>query len=95
MRPKWPKCASMGDVHINQKLNFMLVEKKDFTMADALQIQLDQLRDWKLMLSPEHYIRVLDEAIEQNKKGYKSPNDVWRGCAIEMFIYNEMMKKLG
>jgi hypothetical protein len=69
--------------------------KVEFTMEDALKIQLEHLRDWKLMLSPEHYIRVLDEAIEQNKKGYKSPNDVWRGCAIEMFIYNEMMKKLG
>lgn len=74
------------------KLDKMKVE---FTMEDALKIQLEHLRDWKLMLSPEHYIRVLDEAIEQNKKGYKSPNDVWRGCAIEMFIYNEMMKKLG
>jgi hypothetical protein len=73
----------------------MLVEKKDFTMADALQIQLDQLRDWKLMLSPKHYIRILDEAIERNKKGYKSPNDVWRGCDIETFILLEMIREQG
>ena len=69
--------------------------KKEFTIDDALKIQLDHLRDWKLVLSPQAYIRILDEAIERNKKGYKSPNDVWRGCDIETFIHNEMMKERG
>jgi hypothetical protein len=68
----------------------MLIEKKDFTIEDALKIQLEHLRDWKLVLSPKAYIRILDEAIDRNKKGYKSPDDVWRGCDIEVFILNEL-----
>lgn len=81
-----------GYKFFNIKLNKM---KTTFTMEDALKIQLNQLRDWKSILNPQAYVKVLDEAIKRNKQGYKSPNDVWRGCDIEVFIFNEIMNKLG
>ena len=73
----------------------MLVEKKDFTMANALEIQLENLREWKLLLKPQIYLQVLDEVIEKNNKGYKSPYDVCRGGQITNIVMNLMYNLKG
>jgi hypothetical protein len=64
--------------------------KKEFTIDDALKIQLEHLRKWKLVLNPQTYLDVLDIVIEKNKKGYKSPYDVCRGSDIDNIIVNIM-----
>lgn len=69
------------------------MEEKQFTEVDALAIQLDNLTHWAKVLNTETYLKLLNEAQKRNKKGYKSPYDVFRGCDIEVFIYQLMNNK--
>jgi hypothetical protein len=66
--------------------------ERAFTMDDALKIQMDNLKQWKKVLNQSTYIKLLDEVIILNNKGYSSPYDVCRGSDITSILQNLMIK---
>lgn len=64
--------------------------KKEFTMNDALTMQLEHLREWKVILNPSAYLQLLDKVIARNGEGYKSPYDVCRGNDLTNIVLNLM-----
>jgi hypothetical protein len=66
--------------------------RKEFTIENAIEIQLEQINRWSSVLKTEAYLELLKEATKRNKKGYKSPSDVFRGVDIDNFIHNNLMK---
>lgn len=75
----------------NLKLKTM---SQDFTMQDAMNVQLEQITRWAKVLNTDAYLMLLKGIAKKNAKGYKSPYDVFRGNDIDMFIHNEIMNKL-
>jgi hypothetical protein len=68
------------------------IMERAFTMDDALKIQMDNLKQWKKVLNQSTYIKLLDEVIILNNKGYSSPYDVCRGSDITSILQNLMIK---
>lgn len=62
------------------------------TVAEALNIQAAQLKDWKLVLKPEAY-ELLERAILtiNHRSNYIDGYDVFRGIAIDTLVHNEIM----
>ena len=63
-------------------------------MQDALAIQSEHIGKWAKVLNADAFAMLVKEANKRNKKGYKSPYDVFRGGDFDMFIHNECMNKL-
>ncbi len=59
-----------------------------FTIEVALGYQLADITRWSKVLTPEAHIKVLNEALKRNAKGYDSPYEVFRGQDITTFITN-------
>jgi hypothetical protein len=66
----------------------------EFTMQDALAIQSEHIGKWAKVLNINALDMLVREANKRNKKGYKSPYNVFRGGDIDMFIHNEIITKL-
>lgn len=62
----------------------------EFTIQDAMAIQVIDLALWETKLNPETMARVRREAGRQNKRidSQTRPDDVWRGDNITEFILN-------
>ena len=64
---------------------------KEFTFADGLAVQQEDLAQWKLRLNDATYALVESEAQRLNKsikKGFRFGYNVWRGNQITEFICN-------
>lgn len=63
---------------------------REFSLAEGLNIQDKQFKQWSTKLKPEVAERLHREIIEQNRTlpsdacGY----DVWRGTEMDAFLYN-------
>jgi hypothetical protein len=66
---------------------------KEFTVADAMKIQNQQLLQWKSVLKPEKYILLLEYIIEANV-GVTEGRMIFRGNSIDMFVHNNLMDKV-
>ena len=62
-------------------------ESKDFTVADGIEVQTEQLKRWKSKLLPHVYKAVHERTIRDNDKatcGY----EIFRGTDIDTLILN-------
>jgi len=67
------------------------MDKKEFTLADAIRIQNDQLLRWKSVLKPEIYLLLLEHVCMKNI-GTMEADKVFRGQDIDMYVHNNLMK---
>lgn len=65
---------------------------KSFTVADAIKIQQQQLLQWKSVLKPEKYDKLVEHANTMNI-GVVDAYNVFRGVNIDMYIQNSLMDK--
>lgn len=65
----------------------MYPQRKDFTLADAFNIQSEQLAEWETKLNFSCYVALLDKAEEANKN-VTDPYHVFRGTDMSNFIAN-------
>ena len=73
--------------YLNQlKLNTM----ENFTIADALTIQLEHIKQWKKVLNTDTFMRLICDIDERNKEGYAYPHQVVRGTDIYNMVANYM-----
>ncbi len=61
--------------------------EKEFTIDKAIRIQLDQLRDWRKVLTPEAFGDLRIHA-EQNNRTAKDPKQIIRGNDLSVFVEN-------
>ncbi len=66
------------------------MEKKEFTVADGIKYQAEQLAKWKTVLIPEVYA-ALEEYATRNNHEAKSGYDVRRGVDLDNYIGNYML----
>lgn len=59
----------------------------DFTLEDALQVQKENLVDWKTKLNTECY-NALELRILASNKGITDPFLIKRGSDLSMFVAN-------
>jgi len=65
-----------------------------FTIKKALEIQEEQLKEWRLVLNTKAYETLMEEVNLRNSMGYKNADEVCRGVDICTIVYNKCMKKL-
>jgi len=63
-------------------------ETKPFTFSDALSLQTKDIARMAKILNTETYIKLLNEVISRNEKGYETPYDVCRGQDIYSIVIN-------
>jgi len=68
------------------------MEKKEFTLAEAIRIQNERLYCWKSVLKPEKYLLLLEHVAMKNI-GTMEAEKVFRGQDMDMFVYNSLMDK--
>lgn len=66
--------------------------KTPFTLQDALNIQMDHLDEWSLVLKPEIFAKVLNIVNLKNKAlekiGNTNPESICRGQGIDIIVSN-------
>lgn len=66
-----------------------MYQRPEFTLADAVRIQFDQIAEWKAVLKPSIHKALVVHAFERNN-GVTDPYQVFRGQDITCFIQNHM-----
>lgn len=66
---------------------------KQFTLKEALQVQADQLKEWKSILKPEKY-KLLETYALKNNKGKVSPYHIFRGTDISNWVANNLIERV-
>lgn len=64
-----------------------MYERPPFTLSDSLQVQADQLANWKLKLNTECYNGLELVALASNAN-VTDPHEIKRGCALDTFVAN-------
>jgi hypothetical protein len=67
---------------------------KEFTVADAIKIQKEQLLQWKSVLKKKKYILLLQHIAVVNSKPMKTGDEVLRGNSIDNYVHNNLMDKV-
>lgn len=57
-----------------------------FTTQNGIEIQADQLKNWKRVLKPDAYKKLRDWATKNNKIA-KTGNDITRGQILDTFVH--------
>lgn len=57
-----------------------------FTTQNGIEIQADQLKNWKRVLKPDVYNKLRDWATKNNKIA-KTGNDITRGQILDTFVH--------
>lgn len=65
-----------------------------FSVGDALEIQLTQVKRWEPKLRPEYFKALITHVAEQNLKltDTSKGSDVFRGQSIDSFVNNVEIK---
>lgn len=63
------------------------MRNKNFKPEAAIQIQTEQLNNWKKVLLPEVYKALVEYATQDNAKA-KSGYDICRGSSLSCFVEN-------
>jgi hypothetical protein len=58
----------------------------DFTLQKALEIQQEQLLEWKAVLNAKSYNYLVKKVNYENLKGYSDPYNVFRGTSMGNFV---------
>lgn len=68
------------------------MEDHKFTMADAYNVQLCQLANWKTKLNDECYtalaMKCAEEVTKRSEAGDNDPYNVYRGSSMDNFVAN-------
>ena len=59
-----------------------------FTFKEAYEVQISDICRWAKVLTTEAYLKLLQQVMERNSKGYNSPYDVCRGTDISTIVAN-------
>lgn len=70
----------------------MKIKHPDFSLAEGLNIQKNQLSEWETILRPEAFAELLKEAEKQNLLLHDNAdgNDVWRGIDIRDWVDSDL-----
>jgi hypothetical protein len=71
----------------------MITTHPNFTLAEGLEVQEDQLHKWSTILTEQAMAELRKEANKQNKHppSHADGNYVWRGVDIDRWICNNLM----
>lgn len=65
---------------------------KQFTLADALEIQKQNIFEWAVVLKPSVFLALVEHLAEANK-GVTDPFKVFRGQDISTWVRNYAINK--
>lgn len=70
----------------------MKYENSPFTFSQAFGIQARDISRWAKVLTPEAYMKLIDEVLKRNaEQVYESPYDVLRGQDIDSIVHRITM----
>ena len=88
-------CTADGNVALGTKKHNNMKAQNEFTIADALKIQRQHLKEWRSVLNRETYERLSYLLDERNARGYESPYDVVRGNQLSTIVSNLALQNTG